>query len=151
MSDLVLIVRVGGQRVAIRADAVSSVVELDEIAPVPRAAPHVAGLAALRSRVLTVIDTYRAIGLPRPGDRSREAVVVELDGHHYALIVDSVDDVVAASDDVAGTTSSFKGGWARIAAGTIEAGGDMLLLIDVGALIAGPSAGQIVGTSAIAA
>ena len=37
MSNLVLIVRLGGRRVAIRADAVSAVVELDEIAPVPRA------------------------------------------------------------------------------------------------------------------
>ena len=80
MSGLVLIVRLNGQRVAIPADAVSAVVELDEIAPVPRAAHHVKGLAALRSRVLTVIDTYRAIGLVPPGDASREAVIVELDG-----------------------------------------------------------------------
>lgn len=138
--SLVLIVRLGGQRVAIRADAVSSVVELDEIAPVPRAAAHVAGLAALRSRVLTVIDTYRAVGLTPPGNDGREAVVVELDGHHYALTVDSVDDVVEATGDGSATRTPLKGGWARIAGGTVEADGDMLLLIDVAALIAGPQA-----------
>ncbi len=138
--SLVLIVRVAGHAVAIRADAVSSVVELDEIAPVPRAAPHIAGLAALRSRVLTVIDTYAAIGLPRPGSDSREAVVVELDGHHYALTVDSVDDVVEATAETDATRTPLKDGWARVAAGTIEADGAMLLLIDVAALIAGPQA-----------
>ena len=140
MSGLVLIVRLNGQRVAIPADAVSAVVELDEIAPVPRAAPHVKGLAALRSRVLTVVDTYRAIGLTPPGDAGREAVIVELDGHHYALTVDSVDDVVEATGDATATRTPFTAGWARIAAGTVEAGGDMLLLVDVAALIAGPQA-----------
>ena len=138
MSNLVLIVRLGGRRVAIRADAVSAVVELDEIAPVPRAAPHIAGLAALRSRVLTVIDTYGAIGLLRPGDEGREAVVVELDGHHYALTVDSVDDVVEAAAETTAARMPLKSGWARIAAGAVEANGDMLLLVDVAALIAGP-------------
>lgn len=140
MSDLVLIVRIAGHAVAIRADAVSSVVELDEIAPVPWAAPHIAGLAALRSRVLTVIDTYAAIGLARPGNESREAVVVELDGHHYALIVDSVDDVVEAVSGTDATRVPLTGGWARIATGTVEADGNIMLLVDVPALVAGPQA-----------
>ena len=108
--------------------------------PVPRAAPHVKGLAALRSRVLTVIDTHRAIGLTPPGDAGGEAVIVELDGHHYALTVDSVDDVVEATGDANATRMPLEPNWARIAGGTVEAGGDMLLLVDVAALIAGPQA-----------
>ena len=56
MSDLLLIVTIAGERVALPASAVESVVELDALISVPRAAPHVAGLSALRSRVLTVID-----------------------------------------------------------------------------------------------
>lgn len=138
MSNLVLIVRLAGQRVAISADAVSSVVELDEIAPVPRGAPHIAGLAALRSRVLTVIDTYRAVGLERAVRDGREAVVVELDGHHYALTVDGVDDVIDARGDAVPVRTPLKEGWARVAAGTIDADDAMLLLVDVAALIAGP-------------
>lgn len=137
MSKLVLIVRLAGERVALRADAVASVVELDEIAPVPCAAPHIAGLAALRSRVLTVIDCYRSIGLVPPGDDGREAVVVERDGHHYALTVDSVDDVMEAGAECLSTRAPLTPGWARVAAGTVEADGDILLLIDIDALIAG--------------
>ena len=49
MTLLVLVARVSGHRVAIRADAVRAVVEIGEIAPVPRAQPHVAGLAALHA------------------------------------------------------------------------------------------------------
>ena len=56
MNELLLVVTIAGERVALPAAAVESVVELDTLIPVPRAAPHVAGLSALRSRVLTVID-----------------------------------------------------------------------------------------------
>ena len=58
---LVLIAHLAGETVALDADVVGSVVEIERIAPVPRAAPHIAGLAALRSRVLTVIDARAAI------------------------------------------------------------------------------------------
>ena len=101
MNQLLLIVTIAGQRVAFPAAAVESVVELDTLIPVPRAAPHVAGLSALRSRVLTVIDCMRSLelGMSDCSDGIREAAVVELEGHHYALIVDVVEDVVEALSD----------------------------------------------------
>ena len=56
MNELLLIVSIAGSRVALPAVAVESVVELEALIPVPRAPEHLAGLSALRSRVLTVID-----------------------------------------------------------------------------------------------
>ena len=53
MNELLLVVTIAGERVALPASAVESVVELDTLISVPRAAAHVAGLSALRSRVLT--------------------------------------------------------------------------------------------------
>ena len=101
MNELLLVVFIAGERVALPAAAVESVVELDTLIPVPRAAPHVAGLSALRSRVLTVIDCMRSLELGSTdcSDGIREAAVVELDGHHYALIVDLVEDVVEAQSE----------------------------------------------------
>ena len=63
MNELLLIVTIAGSRVAFPAAKVESVVELDALSPVPRAAPHIAGLSALRSRVLTVIDCQRSLEL----------------------------------------------------------------------------------------
>ena len=72
-------------------------VELEGITPAPCAAPHVAGLSALRSRVLTVIDGLAALELGRAGEAAaRDAIVVPCDGHTYALIVEEVEDVVEA-------------------------------------------------------
>ena len=141
MSQLLLIVSIGESRVAFPSAAIESVVELDTLIPVPRAAPHVAGLSALRSRVLTVIDTLRSLDLGTTdcSDGIREAAVVELDGHHYALIVDSVEDVVEAMSEPTPIRAAMGEGWERVALGMVETEDGPLLLVDVAALIAGPT------------
>lgn len=139
MNELLLVVTIAGERVVLPAASVESVVELDTFIPVPRAAPHVAGLSALRSRVLTVIDCMRSLELGE-SDRSdgiREAAVVEVDGHHYALIVDLVEDVIEALSDPTPVRAAMGSGWERVALGMVETENGPLLLIDVGALIAG--------------
>lgn len=142
MTQLLLIVSIAGDRVAFPAAAVESVVELDALIPVPRAAPHVAGLSALRSRVLTVIDTLRSLDLGDTdcSDGIREAAVVELDGHHYALIVDSVEDVVEASGDPTPVRAAMGEGWERVSLGLIDTDEGPFLLIDIAALVAGTPA-----------
>ena len=142
MTQLLLIVSIAGDRVAFPAAAVESVVELDALIPVPRAAPHVAGLSALRSRVLTVIDTLRSLDLGDTdcSDGIREAAVVELDGHHYALIVDSVEDVVEASGDPTPVRAAMGEGWERVSLGMIDTDEGPFLLIDIAALVAGTPA-----------
>jgi len=141
MNELLLVVTIGGEKVALPAAAVESVVELDTLIPVPRAAHHVAGLSALRSRVLTVIDCMSSLELGST-DRAnvREAAVIELDGHHYALIVDSVEDVVAATSDPQPVRAAMGSGWERASLGMIETDNGPLLLIDVSALVAGTEA-----------
>lgn len=142
MNELLLIVTISGSRVALPAAAVESVVELDTLIPVPRAPAHVAGLSALRSRVLTVIDTLRALELGESdcSDGVREAAVVELDGHHYALIVDVVEDVVEALSEPSSVRAAMGPGWERVSKGMVETEEGPLLLIDIEALIAGTAA-----------
>jgi purine-binding chemotaxis protein CheW len=140
MNELLLIVTIAGERVALPAAAVESVVELETLTPVPRAPHHVAGLSALRSRVLTVIDCMRSLELGDTdcADGIREAAVIELDSHHYALIVDQVEDVVEALSEPAPVRAAMEPGWDRVATGMVETEAGPLLLIDVTALIAGP-------------
>lgn len=139
MNELLLIVSIAGSRVAFPAADVESVVELDALIPVPRAAPHVAGLSALRSRVLTVIDSVRALDLGESdcSDGIREAAVVELEGHHYALIVDTVEDVVDALSDPQPIRAAMGEGWERVSLGMVETEQGPLLLVDIAALVSG--------------
>ena len=140
MNPLLLIVTIAGSRVALPAAAVESVVELEALIPVPRAQGHVAGLSALRSRVLTVIDTLRSLELGDTdcSDGIREAAVVELDGHHYALLVDVVDDVIEALSDPSPIRAAMGAGWERASKGMVETEEGPLLLLDIDALVAGP-------------
>lgn len=142
MNELLLVAKIGGERVALPASAVESVVELDTLIPVPRAAPHVAGLSALRSRVLTVIDCTRSLELKGSDHSARvgEAVVIELDGHHYALTVDMVEDVLEATSEPAPVRAGMGSGWERVSTGVVETEQGPLLLLDVAALVAGPEA-----------
>ena len=141
MTELLLIITIAGERVAIPAAGVESVVEIEAITPVPRAAPHVAGLSALRSRVLTVIDCFASLELGSAvASGAREAIVVQADGHPYALLVDEVEDVVEREGQIRPLRSSLRGGWRRVAIGMVEVGDDLLLLIDPQSLLVGPSA-----------
>ena len=141
MAELLLIARLAGRRVAFPASMVEAVVELEGVTPAPCAAAHVAGLAALRSRVLTVIDGLAALGLERAGEsQARDAIVIPCDGHTYALIVEEVEDVIEADAPAARLAAPVGAGWARVATGTVEIGSEIFLLVDPHALIAGPAA-----------
>ena len=140
MRELLLIARIAGERVALPAADVEAVVEIDGVTAVPRSAPHVGGLAALRSRVLTVIDSFASLELGVSElSGLREAIVVPADGHPYALLVDTVEDVLEYSGNIEPVRTSLGSGWRRVAKGMVDADGDLLLLIDPFALIAGPA------------
>ena len=138
MGKLYLLVQIGGRRAAIPGARVQSVVEIDQIVPVPLAPPHVAGLAALRSRALTVIDTRAALGLdPALCDTEGRAAVVEVDGHGYALLVDRVEDV-AEADAVSDRCDATLGpAWDHVALGFVETPIEPAVLADIAALVAG--------------
>ena len=143
MNELLLIVSIAESRVALPAAAVESVVELESLIAVPRAPDHLAGLSALRSRVLTVIDCRCSLelGITELHDGElHEAAVVELDGHHYALIVDLVEDVVEAASDPVPVRAAMGAGWERVSHGMVETEQGPLLLVDVAALVAGVEA-----------
>ncbi len=139
MNQLLLIVNIAGQMVALRADDVQSVIELDSLIAVPRAPAHIAGLSALRSRLLTVVDCQRSLGLDASTNRKAGAVaaVVMHDNHAYALLLDEVQDVAEAWSEPAPVRAQLGHGWDRVAAGMIETEKGPLVLVNTAAIIAG--------------
>ena len=141
MKNLFLIAVIAGERIVLAADDVESVVEIEAITPVPRLAAHVAGLAALRSRVLTVIDCRAALGLgvsPREGLLA--AVVVTVEGYSYGLLVDQVDDVATIEDEMMPIRGALAPGWAHVGRAMVPIEEEVLLLVDPAALVSGVAA-----------
>lgn len=139
MSAMMLVVVIAGRRAGIPALAVNSVIDLASVTPVPRAASHVAGLAALRSRPLTVIDCRAALGFD-PGEPASvlRTVVVEHEAHLYGLVVDAADDIVATLGEAGPIGADPGPGWRHAASGKVETETGALLLLDLQAVIAGP-------------
>ncbi|MCB2044830.1 MAG: chemotaxis protein CheW [Novosphingobium sp.] len=135
----IVVATIAGSEVALPADRIDCVIELGALTPVPRAPAAIAGLATLRSRVLTVIDTSVALGLApdrtSSGGTGGKAVVIRHGGHDYALCVDAVRDVKQAAGEVEPLSVPVGDGWQRVARGMIATGASHLLLIDPDKLI----------------
>ncbi|MDB5694749.1 MAG: chemotaxis protein CheW [Sphingomonas bacterium] len=134
--QLFLIAHVAGCPIAVPAIQVDSVVDLGEIVPVPGSERSVRGLAALRSRVVTVIDTGVALGLASTDLATRRAIITHADGHYYAVLVDALEDVAPFPRQPLGGVS-LRHGWATAGVALIERDGEPVLVIDLACLLPG--------------
>jgi len=136
MSEVHVIARVGDQRIAVAATAVEAVVDLSNVTPLPLAPSHIRGLAALRSQVLTVIDTGSAVGGIALASQGR-AIVVSCSGHRYALRVDAVDDVAECADGADDAASPMAAGWAAVAVGRLSLPDGFAIAVDPARFVSG--------------
>jgi len=144
MNDLLVMTQIAGRRCALHAHDVSSVIEVGTVAPVPGTPDFIAGITALRSQALTVIDCRHALGFEQiswPTDE--RAAVVSLGGHSYALMVDVIEDITTSIAEPEQVTGGFGPEWSRVATGMVETTLGPALLVDLEALIAGPAAQKI--------
>ena len=133
--DLFLIAHIAGRGVAIDSGQVDSVVDIGDVVAVPLADRAVRGLAALRSRVVTVIDTGIALGLDPTPANARRAVITRVEGHHYAVLVDSLEDVALFERLPLSSGLALDRGWARAGAGIVERDSEPLLILDLTAVV----------------
>lgn len=137
---LFLIAHLAGRAVAIDSDQVESVVDIGQVTPVPCAYREVTGLAALRSRVVTVIDPRVTLGLKAVKRSRSRAIITVIDGHHYALLVDALEDVAPFPVAPLGAGVAPEGGWRAAGCGLIDRDGEPVLVVDLRALVPGLAA-----------
>ena len=138
MSELLVLAQLAGKRCALRASDVGSIIEAGAIAPIPCTPSHIVGITALRSRAMTVIDCRAAIGEdPDQFPCDDHLAVVEVEGHAYALRLDTVEDIANSQSDLTPVPGKSGDNWKRIAQGMIETDRGPALLIDIAQVIAG--------------
>lgn len=137
MSNLYLLAVIAGVEVAISSDYIESVVTIGDVVDVPNSDPLVAGLMALRSRVLTLIDCQFAVtGVSRTIAAKSHAVIVEIGGHSYALSVDAVRDVISLESDAIKPASRLDSRWAALAVEVADKEGRILMILSPELLLA---------------
>ena len=136
MKDLLVMAQIAGRRCAFNAHDVQSVIELGAVTPVPGTPDHIAGITALRSQALTVIDSRSALGFESSQwELDDRAIVIAVQGHSYALKVDAIEDITTGVTDPGKVPGGFGAEWSRVAKGMIETMSGPALLLDLGRLI----------------
>lgn len=107
--------------------------------PVPHAPPHVRGVINLRGEVVTVIDLRTILGLaPTELTPRTRNVIVNSKGEHIGLLVDRIADVVTAGgDQVEPPPANVRGVDGRFFRGVYKLDGELLVILDVEAVVAG--------------
>jgi len=117
--------------------AVRDVLAARNITRIPLAPAEIAGSLNLRGRIVTAIDLRRRLGLPPPEAASRMAVVTEQGGELYALLVDQVSEVLSlAARDFEHNPPTLPMLWASHSAGIYRLPGRLMVVLDVGRILA---------------
>ncbi|MBV7265036.1 chemotaxis protein CheW [Erythrobacter ani] len=139
MNELMVMTQIAGRRCALPAHDVKSVIELSTITPVPQTPEFIAGITAMRSQALTVIDCRLTLGFEQTDwETDNRAAVISIGGHFYALLIDAIEDITTTTGEPGQVSGGFGPEWSRVAKGMIETASGPALLIDLHALIAGP-------------
>lgn len=128
--------RLDGQLLGIPVLAVQDVMRLGVVTRVPRAPDMVAGVMNLRGRIVTAVDVRRCLAMPqRDTTRTAMAVVVEHGGQPYALIVDSVGDVVSVPiDRYEPHPATLSAVWRSVTTGVYRLE-ELMLILDIDRLL----------------
>jgi len=129
---------VGDQLCGVPVLSVRDVLGPQKITRIPLTPPEIAGSLNLRGRIVTAVDLRVRLDLPPPpADLKRMSVVTEIGGELYALLVDSVSEVLSPPQ------SSFEQNpptlpkiWARYSTGIYRLAGRLLVVLDVTRLLA---------------
>jgi purine-binding chemotaxis protein CheW len=113
------------------------------ITRIPLAPPEIAGSLNLRGRIVTAIDLRRRLRLPpSPPDCRRMSVVAEQGGELYALLVDQVSEVMSLpASAFERNPPTLEPAWAAFSTGIYRLADRLLVVLDVGRLLALSDAG----------
>ena len=123
------------QLCAVPVPCVRDVLAPQVVTRIPLASPEIAGSLNLRGRIVTAIDLRRRLRLPDSRE-PRMSVVTEQGGDLYALLVDSVQEVLSlAPAQVERNPPTLPAHWAACSVGVCRRPGSLLVLLDVARLL----------------
>ena len=118
--------------------AVRDILGEQVITRIPLAPPEIAGSLNLRGRIVTAIDLRRRLRLPPPVEgQARMSVVAEQGGELYALLVDTVSEVLSLDASLfERNPPTLEKTWAQFSTGIFRLDGRLLVVLDVARLLA---------------
>ncbi len=128
---------IGGQTFGVPVLDVRDVLGPQRITRVPLAPPEIAGSLNLRGRIVTAVNMRQRLGLP-PAEHPEQAmaVVVEHEDEHFSLLVDEVGEVLRLSERQKDhNPATLDPQWRQIADGLYRLEGNLLIVLNIGAVL----------------
>ncbi|SPE21941.1 Chemotaxis signal transduction protein [Burkholderiales bacterium] len=118
--------------------AVRDILGEQAITRIPLAPNEIAGSLNLRGRIVTAIDLRQRLHLPpTPPGTPRMSVVAEQGGELYALLVDQVSEVMSLKASAfERNPPTLPPAWAQFSTGIYRLDNRLLVVLDVGKLLA---------------
>ena len=131
--------RLDGQLFGISVMAVQDVLRKLKVSPVPLSPDVIAGSLNIRGRIVTALAMRKRLNIPQNEQNDTAMyVVVEYHNELYALVVDSVGDVLnLPMAQFEKPPANMDVGWRNVASGVFKLDQELLVILDVSALIEG--------------
>jgi purine-binding chemotaxis protein CheW len=142
-NQVLVTLTVGDQLCGVPVLAVRDILGEQTITRIPLAPPEIAGSLNLRGRIVTAIDLRSRLKLPPPAAGVRRmSVVAEQGGELYALLVDQVSEVMSLKPGAfERNPPTLPTTWAMFSTGVYRLEDRLLVVLDVGRLLALSDAG----------
>lgn len=131
-------VTIAGQMFGIPVLQVHDVLGSIHLTNIPLAPMEVAGALNLRGRIVTCIDVRKRMGLPPVSDDQtrRMSVVVEHHGEPYALLIDTVGEVLSLkTDQLEKNPATLDHRWREVSSGIYRMESNLLVILQIERLL----------------
>ncbi len=134
-------------------DAVREIIRMQEITRVPNAPANIEGVINLRGRICPVMDLRKRLGISlSDATADSRIVVVEIEGEDVGMIVDAVTEVLRVpADRIQPPASLVVTADMRVVEDIVNLGDRLIIVVELGALLAGDESGALAEVLARAA
>ena len=137
MTDTYILFLLAGTTYAIRTEDILHVEMIEDVTPVPNAAPHVEGVVFSRGQVVPVVSLRARFGFPRvEHHEAARLLVVRAGGRVFGLTVDSSREFVRiAREDIEPPAENITGLSGRYLDGITRLGDRIVLVLALTAVV----------------
>jgi purine-binding chemotaxis protein CheW len=138
--EFFILFQLAGTTYAVPSRVVQQMEMLENLTPVPRAAPYVAGVAYLRGQVIPAVDLRTRFGFPRvPYDLRTRLIIIQAAGRTVGLIADTAREFVTIPTEAIQPPHDAIGGLSgRYLQGVASLNGRLVLILNAEAVLSAP-------------
>ena len=135
MTD-VLSFQIHNQEYAIDVEEIESVVDIEEVTPVPKSREFINGVINLRGRIVPVVDLTKKINIKLPEEHEFENILVlKIDEQEIGVFVDEVKNVLSIDESNLENIQSKNDVYTGKVKGTIKVNNRLIIYLDIRAIL----------------